>query len=140
MQDRQESEDDIEVSDSGKDSQTMTRSFFSNPFSSIMSSKRKTIEEEVRDRNENRIKKKLPEINEAKAIKYYKAKQNRGQRIYRRLRLDGEHEDTTSYLKRIEKEKQTTKKEVPPKQTKKTDVDINKIVSLQDKEVDQSDR
>ena len=137
----QESEDEIEVSESGKETHTMTKSsLFSNPFSSIVSSKRKTIEEEVRDRNENRIKKKLPEINEAKAIKYYKGKKNRGERIYRRLRLDGEHEDTTSYLKRVEKEEQSGKRESPPKQTKKTDVDINKVVDLQDKEVDQSDR
>ena len=68
-------------------------------------SKRKTIEEEVRDRNENRIKKKLPELNEPKVIKYYKGKNNRGEKIYRKLRLDGEHEDTNSYFNRLEKEK-----------------------------------
>ena len=79
----------------------MSRSFFSNPFSSLTSNKRRTIEEEVRDRNEGRIKKKLPEINEARAIKYYKNKKHRGEKIYRRLRLDGEHEDTSAYLERI---------------------------------------
>ena len=139
MQELNESDDEIEIHDSGKNSQTITRSLFSNPFSSIMSRKRQTIEEDVRDRNENRIKKKLPEINEPQAIKYYKNKKNKGEMIYRRLRLDGEHEDTTSYLRRIEKEKHSGKKEAPPKQTK-AGIDINKVVVQQDKEVDQSDR
>ena len=100
-----------------------------------MSRKRKTIEEEVRDRNENRIKKKLPEINEPQVIKYYKNKNDKGERIYRRLRLDGEHEDTTSYLRRIEKEKQSGKKEAPPRQTN-AGIDINKVVVQQDKKLD----
>ena len=97
----------------------------------MSSRKRKTIEEEVRERNENRIKKKLPEINEQKAINYYKGKKNKGERIYRRLRFDGEHVDTETYLKKVQKEKDEGKK-IETHRSPKAEININKVVVMQE--------
>ena len=56
------------VQDSEQDKGTISRSFFSNPFSSLTSFRKRTIQDEIRDRNEIRAKKNIPEIDEAKAV------------------------------------------------------------------------
>ena len=61
-----------------------------------------TIKEEVRERNEIRALKGLPEINEAKEVKRIKISEIQGKKVYKRLRPDAEYEDPADYLKRIE--------------------------------------
>lgn len=60
--------------------------------------------DELQCRNINRVRKGLPEIDVDKEVKRIEFNKMQGKEIYRRLRLDGEHEAPADYLARVKRE------------------------------------